>query len=76
MSMNPNCDSCCGEDAEHCLCSECMKESAAADQLTERKAIIAWLRRESDRVMMRSVSGIADDIEAGVHLAPPKRSDG
>ena len=41
----------------------------------ERRAIVAWLRRESERQMVRSVSGIADDIESGVHLTSPQSSD-
>lgn len=72
--MNPNCDSCCGEDAEHCLCSECMKESAAADQLAERKAIVDWLTSKTVAYGEQpNLDHLIDAINRGEHLAPPKR---
>lgn len=56
MSMNPNCDDCGGEDAEHCLCARCMLDSAAADQEHAVRAVVDYLRHvASGYAIMRSI---------------------
>ena len=81
MSMNPNCDSCCGEDAEHCLCAECMKESAEADRVAginegwtmAVEAIEAWLRKTSDDPVLAHADAAESLVDAADALQVAER---
>lgn len=66
MSMNPNCDACGEEDAEHVLCASCMQESAAIDQESGRKvgaARIAELETALRGLLAWSFGGACSDCD-------------
>ncbi|MBX3203220.1 MAG: hypothetical protein KF850_33110 [Labilithrix sp.] len=91
MSMNPGCDNCGGEDSEHCLCAQCMTESAEIDRAvgfnegwaTAVKTIEAWLREVAADPRLAHAGGVDAITDAADALqiaerwqkAPPKRSD-